>query len=138
MNNLFKSYTSFSRTERVGILALLLLIGVLILARATMHLWVQPEEVELSQVTIPANKGKKKVQNLNTQYYQQAIGEKINLNTADSLMLVSLPGIGKGLSHRILERRCKLGKFTNMEQVFEVYMFKEETKQMLLNRTKIE
>lgn len=136
MNNLFKSYTSFSRTERRGIVALLLLIGLLILVRATMHLWVQPDEVELSQVTIPAKK--KKVQNLNTQYYQQATREKINLNTADSLALIALPGIGKGLSHRILVRRRQLGKFANMEQVLEVYKFKQTTKQVLLDRTIIE
>ena len=119
----------------MGIIALLLLILVLIIVKATMHLWVHPDKVELQQVAIP---DKKKVVNLNTQYYQQPVTSKLNLNTADSLELIALPGIGKGLSHRILAQRRKLGKFTNMEQVFEVYRFKQDTKEMLLQRTVLE
>jgi|GEM_PF-6837238 len=134
MKKLFTSYTGFTRTERMGIIALLLLILVLITVRFTMHLWVKPAEVELTHVELPV---KPAVQNLNTQYYRPQT-EKINLNTADSLTLIALPGIGKGLSHRILERRRQLGRFSNMEQVFEVYKFKQETKDMLLQRTIVE
>ncbi len=118
----------------MGIIALLLLILVLIAVRFTLQLWVKPEEVELTHVELPV---KHKVQDLNKQYYQPS-GEKINLNTADSLTLITLPGIGKGLSHRILERRRQLGRFSNMQQVFEAYKFKQQTKDMLLQRTVIE
>lgn len=69
---------------------------------------------------------------------QSIAAQKINLNTADSLTLISIKGIGKGLSHRILERRRVLGKFDNMQQVFEVYNFSKKTKEVLLEQTYIE
>ena len=123
----------------MGIVGLLALIAILITVRATMHYWVTPDMVEMKHVVIAA----KKIDSVSkypagfTKVKKQLPTEKINLNTADSLMLISLPGIGKGLSHRILERRRELGKFTSMEQVFEVYKFKEETRQMLLENTVI-
>lgn len=135
MNNLFRSYISFNRTERMGIIALLSVIILLIAVRATMYLWVTQPEVQAEQVIVAAkeinNQSKQEVKAL-------APGEKINLNTADSLTLISLPGIGKGLSHRILERRRQLGRFTNMQQVYDVYHFNEKTLKMLDERTTIE
>ncbi len=47
--------------------------------------------------------------------------QKINLNTADSLQLVSLKGIGPWYAHKILEYRFKLGGvFTGKEQLLEI------------------
>ncbi len=135
MNNLFRSYISFNRTERMGIIALLSVILILIAVRATMHLWVTQPEIQAEQVIIAAKQ-------INKQSEQQiqalSPGEKINLNTADSLTLISLPGIGKGLSHRILERRRQLGRFTDMQQVYDVYHFNEKTLKMLDERATIE
>ncbi len=135
MNNLFRSYISFNRTERMGIIALLSVIILLIAVRATMHLWIQQPEIQAEQVIVASKQ-------INKQSEQQIQtlppGEKINLNTADSITLISLPGIGKGLSHRILERRRQLGKFTNMQQVYDVYHFNEKTLKMLDERTTIE
>lgn len=135
MNNLFRSYISFNRTERMGIIALLSVIIILIAVRATMHLWVKQPEINAEQVIIAGRKitnaPKQETPALST-------GEKINLNTADSLTLISLPGIGKGLSHRILERRRQLGRFTDMQQVYDVYHFNEKTLKMLDERTTIE
>lgn len=135
MNNLFRSYISFNRTERMGIIALLSVIIILIAVRATMHLWVKQPEIQAEQVIIATKQ-------INEQSEQQIqslpAGEKINLNIADSLTLISLPGIGKGLSHRILERRRQLGRFTNMQQVYDVYHFNEKTLKMLDERTTIE
>lgn len=135
MNNLFRSYLSFTRTERMGIIALLLLIMGLIAVRATIPFWIKQPEIQAEQVIIATKQ-------INKQSEQkiQALppGEKINLNTADSLTLISLPGIGKGLSHRILERRRQLGSFTHMQQVYDVYHFNEKTRKMLDERTTIE
>ncbi len=119
----------------MGIIALLAVIILLIAVRATMHLWVKQPEIQAEQVIIASKQ-------INKQSEQQILalspGEKINLNTADSLTLISLPGIGKGLSHRILERRRQLGRFTDMQQVYDVYHFNEKTKEMLDERTTIE
>lgn len=135
MNKLFRSYISFNRTERMGIIAMLSVILILIAVRATMHLWVTQPEIQAEQVMVAT-----KQINRQSQQETQALstGEKINLNTADSLTLISLPGIGKGLSHRILERRRQLGKFTDMQQVYDVYHFNEKTKEMLDERATIE
>lgn len=137
MKNLFKSYSTFTRTERIGIFALLLIIGLLLAIRFTMHLWVRPAPVDISRISLPGKKNGKQHPPV-----KQAITivppVKLNINTVDSLTLVSLPGIGKGISHRILQRRRQLGKFTSMEQVFEVYHFKQETREMLQKYTVVE
>lgn len=100
-----------------------------------MHLWVKQPQINAEQVIVAS-------QNINrqspTQIQVLPPGTKINLNTADSLTLISLPGIGKGLSHRILERRRQLGRFTDMQQVYDVYHFNEKTLKMLNERTTIE
>src|SRR5687767_8694283 len=118
MKQFLKSYSHFSRAERMGIAALLVVLLGLVLVRATMHLWVQPPQIDMQQVVIAS----KKLQEENPKFQNAGKvtlppGTKINLNTADSLTLIALPGIGKGLSHRILERRRQLGKFSNMQQV---------------------
>ena len=135
MSNIFKSYISFNRTERLGIIALLSVIIILIMVRATMQLWVPQPEIDAEQVIIANQKIN---QQSPTQIQALPAGTKINLNTADSLTLISLPGIGKGLSHRILERRRQLGRFTDMQQVYDVYHFNEKTLKMLNERTTIE
>lgn len=139
MKQFLKSYSHFSRAERMGIVALLVVLLVLVLVRATMHLWVQPPQVDIQQVVLAAEKIKQ--ESFQPQYAEKKVlppGAKINLNTADSLTLIALPGIGKGLSHRILERRRQLGKFSNMQEVLEIYKFRQETKDMLLEQTYVQ
>lgn len=43
MKEWLKAYISFNRIERMGIIALLSVIIVLVVAKVTMHLWVKPE-----------------------------------------------------------------------------------------------
>ena len=50
----------------------------------------------------------------------------IELNGADSLQLLSLPGIGPAFAHRIIKYRALLGGFVNKGQLKEVYGFKQE------------
>jgi len=54
MKRLITAYTSFNRTERMGIVALLAIILVLIITKATMHLWVQPDVNEAEQKALLA------------------------------------------------------------------------------------
>ena len=54
MRSFIKAYTSFTRTERMGISALLILLGLLITIRATMHLWVKPNIDEAKQQKLSA------------------------------------------------------------------------------------
>ena len=47
--------------------------------------------------------------------------QKIDLNQADSIELLSLPGIGEKLASRIIRFREKLGGFANTDQLADVY-----------------
>lgn len=51
----------------------------------------------------------------------------IDINTADSSVLVMLPGIGEKLAARIVAYREKLGGFAHFDQLFEVYGLPRET-----------
>lgn len=55
---------------------------------------------------------------------------KVELNGADSVALVALPGIGPTLAVRILKYRKMLGGFYDIEQLRMVYGLKEEHFQM--------
>jgi competence protein ComEA len=199
-----KAYTSFTRTERMGIVALLSIIVILIVIKATMHLWVHPEydtakekelaakweaaknkgaanvatisnntaintslfpfdpntidasglkQLGLSEKTIKVflnwrNKGKrfnskedfKELYTLSDEDYKRLAPyitiqqHKINLNTADSVMLVSLPGIGAKLAHKILDYKKEIGKYSSVEQLLDVHHFSDSTMQILRQR----
>lgn len=56
---------------------------------------------------------------------------KINLNTADAEMLMTLKGIGPVFSNRIVKYRNLLGGFVSVEQLKEVYGFPDSTYEKL-------
>lgn len=207
MKSFFKAYLQYTRTERMGIVALLLILVMLIIVKASMHLWVSPQvdaakEKELTAkweqakqksntLTTPQyafepsatsttlfkfdpntidaaglkrlglkdktisiflnwrSKGKvfrskeefKKLYTLTPQEYERLAPyididnpkenskqfKLVNLNTADSVELVALPGIGAKLAHRILEYRKEIGRYTSADQLMEVYRFPDST-----------
>jgi len=49
-----RAFTSFTRTERMGIISLLLLIAILLAVKATMHLWVHPSYNREQEVRLNA------------------------------------------------------------------------------------
>lgn len=51
----------------------------------------------------------------------------LELNTADSLQLIELNGIGPVFASRIIKYRNLLGGFTSKQQLLEIYNFSEET-----------
>jgi DNA uptake protein ComE-like DNA-binding protein len=55
----------------------------------------------------------------------------IELNVADSLQLMKLPGIGQVFAGRIIRYRRSLGGFSSVEQLEEVYGMKPETLKIL-------
>lgn len=68
--------------------------------------------------------------NQTTQHQTEKTPEVVRLldvNTADSMALVGLPGIGAKLATRILAYRERLGGFAHWDQLFEVYGLPKET-----------
>ncbi len=64
----------------------------------------------------------------------KAVAEPFDLNTADSLQLIRIRGIGPVLSSRILKFRDGLGGFAQAEQVREVWGLPPETADLLLQQ----
>jgi competence protein ComEA len=57
----------------------------------------------------------------------------IDINTADTLAWKRLPGIGSGLSNRIVNYRNKLGGFISIAQIAETYGLPDSTFQKIKN-----
>ena len=62
----------------------------------------------------------------------------IDLNLADSLQLVSLPGIGPVLAARIIKYRDRLGGYVHSDQLLEVYGLKPETYEMVKDGVRVD
>ena len=70
--------------------------------------------------------------------YYQAKRELIELNSADSALLESLPGIGPVLSVRAVKYRELLGGFCSVNQMKEVYGLSEETFRLIEGRIRVD
>jgi len=57
--------------------------------------------------------------------------KKLELNSADSLALLELKGVGPGYAKRILKYRSLLGGFTSIQQVKEIYGMTDELYQLI-------
>jgi competence protein ComEA len=59
---------------------------------------------------------------------------QININTADTLAFIALPGIGSKLANRIINFRQKLGGFYSVDQIGEVFGLADSTFQKIKPR----
>ncbi len=66
-----------------------------------------------------------------TRYRKKAPAAPIDINTADSAVWQSLPGIGPGYARRIIAFRNRLGGFYAVEQVAECYGLPDSTFQKI-------
>jgi len=122
-----KEYFFFTREERRGVAVLLVIICVLIGVRV-----VIAATSSSNQVSDPSYRASASVSdNVSSQtpgykrYIKRDIGE-IELNTADSIQLQELKGIGPGFARRIIIYREKLGGYYAKEQLMEVYGFTDK------------
>ena len=60
--------------------------------------------------------------------------KKIEINTADSLLLVELKGVGPAYAKRILKYRSLLGGFTRVDQLKEVYGMTNELFELICSQ----
>jgi len=82
---------------------------------------ISEEEFEVLQpyILLPDSLPPKQSVNIPTEKMDKP-RKKIELNSADSLMLLSIKGIGPTFAHRILAYRNKLGGFWNVYQLLEI------------------
>lgn len=62
----------------------------------------------------------------------------VNINEADTSVLIALPGIGSKLSARIISFREKLGGFYSVEQIGETYGLPDSTFQKVKGRLRVD
>ena len=63
--------------------------------------------------------------------------KKLELNSADSLALLELKGIGPGYAKRILKYRSLLGGFTSIQQVKEIYGMTDDLYELIASQCTI-
>jgi DNA uptake protein ComE-like DNA-binding protein len=137
----FRFYLRFilgmTRQEIRGVLFLCVLIclGMLLhaflqyRARQQVLASINPIRFELAHVQLEVAKKKKQAKNFPKPYYFKAVWPAkkqqdtwtIDINAADSLAWVALPGIGPGFARRILKFKEQLGGFYDVGQLKEVY-----------------
>ena len=64
--------------------------------------------------------------------------EKININEADELSLIRIPGVGKSLAVRIVEYRDKKGPFRSVEEIKKVKGIKDSLFEKMKDSISIE
>lgn len=136
-SNYLKTYFTFSKTERNGIIFLLAIIFALIIF-IQVYPKVQPHKSKYDFTTLqrevdslyvknsiiePVNKFQKEI-TLVSQSAPQKL--TIEINSSDSANLTKLPGIGPVFASRIIKYRNLLGGYVHLGQLKEVYGLKEE------------
>lgn len=141
----FSSFIHYTRNERIGIVALSVVLVSLIAIRATMGLWVKPntypeKEKQLiekwtayqqTQQPAPVANVERPVYEKENSNYTTPLPHKLNINTADTATLMRIKGVGKVTSEKIIYRRNNKGDFTHIAQLHEVGSFSEEHLKML-------
>ncbi|MCQ2360175.1 MAG: helix-hairpin-helix domain-containing protein [Paludibacteraceae bacterium] len=124
-----KDYFFFTKEERRGVAVLLVIICILIGVRVVIAASQAPSNSShsshSSNSSISSTPGYRR-------YIKHDAG-KIELNTADSIQLQELKGIGPGFARRIVIYREKLGGYYAIEQLMEVYGFTEKLYNLIKN-----
>jgi DNA uptake protein ComE-like DNA-binding protein len=154
MKKRIKSFVTFTRAERIGYVALSVLLLLLIAVRATMSLWVHPqinaddqkrlaeawETFKRSQPVMAHTNDADTGGSTDEVFYKGSdpIPDTINLNKADSALLVRIKGIGPVTAHRILARIKGKGPFTDINQLKEVGRFDDAAIKVLSKHLVVE
>jgi DNA uptake protein ComE-like DNA-binding protein len=109
-----KEYFNYSKHERRGIFILLLIIMLLLVYRQFIASLVSMPQVDYGNFRSEVDKF---LQAQET--FEKA--QLIEINTADTAALISLPGIGPYFANRIMKYRDLLGGYYMKKQLLEVY-----------------
>lgn len=132
-----KDYFFFTKEERRGVFTLLVLVTVVIGVKifvAAINGSVKNAELKI-EGSSTAN-----AQTVNVGSYRKYVKKEIGvleLNSADTLQLQELRGIGPTFARRIVAYRDKLGGYYAKEQLMEVYGFTAELYEKIKNQVKV-
>lgn len=149
MKQALKSYITFSRSGRVALICLMVLLIILISIRLVLSGWKpanedaaneqklvtawekfkrsQPDRAEDS--TFEEQKDFQDVLDKN----QVPMNDLVDLNTVDSATLVRFKGIGPVTAGRIVNYRKQHGRFRNIDELKGLGSFSESTYEILKN-----
>ncbi len=153
----WKAYFFFTKGERRGVIALLLIASLFLLIRvllANRYGGSSAENVGEPFVSSVDESGGRTNRSLSlskgpnnpnsfkhstrTSRRSAKTDEKVELNSADTTRLKQLRGIGSGYAKMIVSYREKLGGFYKAEQLLEVYKFSDETYQKIKHQLQVD
>lgn len=138
LKKLLANIFHFSQNERKGIIALAVLLLGMVAGNSLWRYIFPPEKIQYAQYrhTVSQAPLNEVADNANVSTVKQGAKAEaakapkqvtiIELNTADSLQLLTLNGIGPVFAGRIVKYRKLLGGFYKKEQLLEVYGFDAE------------
>ncbi len=156
----WKAYFFFTKGERRGVIALLLIASLFLLFRVLLANRYEGSSAEnvgepfVSTSEAPVEQSRSLSGSLNLskgsnnpnsfKHSDKATrrsaktDEMVELNSADTTRLKQLRGIGSGYAKMIVSYREKLGGFYRAEQLLEVYKFPDETYQKIKNQLQVD
>ena len=147
----WKAYFFFTKGERRGVIALLLIASLFLLVRvllANRYEGSSADTVEEPFVSsaedggrsLSLSKGPTREFKRSTRISRRSAktDEMVELNSADTTRLKMLRGIGSGYAKMIVAYREKLGGFYKAEQLLEVYKFPDETYQKIKHQLSVD
>lgn len=125
IRSILRSYITFTRKERNGIVALVVMITFLLAIYTALPYVVQPykacgDDIKLQHaynIWENARNNGTATDTLGHSLVVNGQTERININNADSLVLVGINGIGAKTAHKILEYRRLHGDFKNSNEI---------------------
>lgn len=145
----WKAYFFFTKGERRGVIALLLIASLFLLVRvllANRYEGSSAENVE-EPFTCEAPVEQQRLQSGAERSFKRSdkatrrsakTDEMVELNSADTTRLKQLRGIGSGYAKMIVSYREKLGGFYTSAQLLEVYKFSDETYKKIKHQLQID
>ena len=150
----WKAYFFFTKGERRGVIALLLIASLFLLVRVLLAnryegssadtvgepfvSSAEDGERSLSLSKGPNSETREFKRSTRTSRRSAKTDEMVELNSADTTRLKQLRGIGSGYAKMIVAYREKLGGFYKAEQLLEVYKFPDETYQKIKHQLSVD
>lgn len=156
MRNFLKKYFTFNSGERNGIIVLLTIIVALLITLQVIPYVIKPpipntaefdkqvallKSIDTASTYVYGNENNNYTHANNytkTQFKSYNNKKRIEINSADSILLLDLKGIGPAYAHRIIAFRKILGGFYSKEQLKEVYGMDEERFNLLAPQVNID